>query len=793
MKRNMNLLVSMKLIVRSWWRNKTYFFISVFSLTIGLACTNLLATFFIHEYNIESTNPNRENIYILRQDSPMEEGIKTPYVYQMGLKQIKNNNYAEIEQILCINNINIQSDLLHNGNKLPKATLLETNDALSNLFEYTTKEGNMNEVLASPNKIALSEDYARKAFGNKPCIGEIIESFNSKGEHHSYQVGAILKERPQSLIQFDMLTCNKDIIGGTIFLKLTEGADAQALQQKIKDDQVMTLIPGGKYYVDPIKDIYFSTDTSSPIPGFCHQTNVQLLYIALLTALLVLAIACFNYSNLNLSRTVQQLKMIHIEKLMGAKLKEIRAQLFLDAALTVIISFLLALLLINDILPLFNDLLSVRLAYSFFFSWQVLPLLVVFILLLSIIPGVYISHRLSRQSLSEYRKQYTGRSKQRLVWTLVTMQFILSLGLVYATTIAQGQLGQIKGLASRFESLIEVGDLFNNPSLYPLHQKLQGMDGIESITLSTNPIYGYLMDQSIKQPDGSEKHISKLFTETDSTFFTTMNIRIKEGIHPAEALKKYGSSFYINENYARWANVQPEDIGVKMRKDLDPYNYNQKSVEILAGIIENIPTKSLTNEVTAQEITLYDNASTYMSQAGKSLQIKLNPQKRHETIAKIESLWKEMYPGYAFTYTDIHKTFLENNKETLQLSKVLNIYALIALVLICSGVFGISWYAVRQRTREIAIRKIHGASTFSIVWLLNRPFFILIGIAYVITLPLVWWLMQHWLEQFVYRTGYTLGQFLLPLLVVGMVSCITVSIHTLLAAKSDPTQSMKTE
>ena len=230
-----------------------------------------------------------------------------------------------------------------------------------------------------------------------------------------------------------------------------------------------------------------------------------------------------------------------------------------------------------------------------------------------------------------------------------------------------------------------------------------------------------------------------------------------------------------------------------MRKDLDPYNYNQKSVEILAGIIENIPTKSLTNEVTAQEITLYDNASTYMSQAGKSLQIKLYPQKRQETIAKIESLWKEMYPGYAFTYTDIHKTFLENNKETLQLSKVLNIYALIALVLICSGVFGISWYAVRQRTREIAIRKIHGASTFSIVWLLNRPFFILIGIAYVITLPLVWWLMQHWLEQFVYRTGYTLGQFLLPLLVVGMVSCITVSIHTLLAAKSDPTQSMKTE
>ena len=231
----------------------------------------------------------------------------------------------------------------------------------------------------------------------------------------------------------------------------------------------------------------------------------------------------------------------------------------------------------------------------------------------------------------------------------------------------------------------------------------------------------------------------------------------------------------------------------KTLKDIDTSNYSDDPENVLAGIIEDIPTGALTDQVIPQEVILYDNDSPYLAKSSKYLQIKLNPEKRQETIAKIESLWKEMYPGYAFTYTDIHKTFLENNKETLQLSKVLNIYALIALVLICSGVFGISWYAVRQRTREIAIRKIHGASTFSIVWLLNRPFFILIGIAYVITLPLVWWLMQHWLEQFVYRTGYTLGQFLLPLLVVGMVSCITVSIHTLLAAKSDPTQSMKTE
>ena len=152
-----------------------------------------------------------------------------------------------------------------------------------------------------------------------------------------------------------------------------------------------------------------------------------------------------------------------------------------------------------------------------------------------------------------------------------------------------------------------------------------------------------------------------------------------------------------------------------------------------------------------------------------------------------------MYDGLHLIYTDMHQMFMDRNKEVIQLSKVLNAYSLIALLLTCFGLFGISWYAVRQRLREIAIRKVHGASTFGIVRLLNRPFFIQRVIAYVITMPVIWWLMQHWLEQFVYRAESTLGQFAWPLLVVGAVSFITVSLHTILASKSNPMESLKTE
>ena len=789
------MLLNIKLIIRSWWRNKTYFLISLFSLTIGLACTNLLVTFFIHEYNIENTNPNRENIYVIRQDSPMEEGELTTYATAKAAEQIRNN-YAEVESMLRMNALT-SNHHEYQGNKMADALTLQIDSTLLHFFPYEVKEGSLKEALTTPNKMALTETYAQKVFGKKNCIGEVIESINAKGEQKSYQIAAVLKERPQSFLQFDMLTAiDASFFGGVTLLKLPQGTDKDALLQKIKDDKVPTLMPGEtEYYLHPIKDIYFASQPNSkqqPLP-FLHQANVQLLYITLFSALLVLAIACFNYSNLNFSRTLQQLKMIHIEKLMGAKLREIRMQLFLDAALTVLIAFLLSLLLINDILVLLDGMASIHLPYRFFFSWQVLPVLLNFVLLLAIIPGIYISHRLSRQSLNEFRIQYTGQSRQRIVWALVTIQFILSLGLVYATLTARDQMNLIKNRASRYENLIEIGDMFSGPALQPFQQKLAQVEGIEAMTLSSNSILGgFIMQLSVKQPDGSEEMRSKSFLHTEASFFPMMQIRLLEGLSPEEAIEKYGSPFYINENYARWMNISPEDIGTKTKKDLAPENY-PNAENILAGIFENMPTNSLQETIMAQEITLHDSSSTDLTKSGKYLQIRLNPGKRKEAIEKMERIWKEMFEGQPFIYLDMHQMFMQRNQEVMQLSMVLNTYSLIALLLTCFGLFGISWYAVRQRTREIAIRKVHGASTLSIIWLLNRPFFIQIGIAYLIAMPVVWWLMQHWLEQFVERAETHIGIFILPLLVVGFVSLITVSLHTLLAAKSNPLESLKTE
>lgn len=504
----MNVFLNIKLIARNWWRNKLFFLISLFSLTAGLGCTNLLMTFFIHEYNVEKYNTDRNLIYLLRQDSPMEEGIKVAYSTSDAATQIKEK-YAEITDILRVNGMS-GNLCKYNGTDIKQFLFISADSTLNQFFPYTTSEGSLEEVLTTPDKVAVNKRFAHQLFGNHSGIGEILEIINKEGQSKSYKVAAILEDRPQSFLHFDLLTGLSDKSwGGPVLLKLQPGASPLALQEKIKKDKIPALVPDSRYYIDPIKELYFNTgkDSKQQQLAFFQHCDVLLLYISLISALLVLIIACFNYTNLTLSRTLQQLKMIHIEKLMGAKSKEIRSQLFLDAALTVLFAFLLSLLLINDMLPWFNNLLSTRLFFSFFFSRQVLPLLLSFIFLMAVIPGLYISHKLSQQTLSKYRQAYTGKKKQQFIWLLVTIQFIFSIGLVYATTLAQKQMDLIKSRAYHYENTIEIGS--GTLPLFPLYQELKQMDGIESISLSMSSVlYCWLRELPIRQTDGSIQHNS---------------------------------------------------------------------------------------------------------------------------------------------------------------------------------------------------------------------------------------------------------------------------------------------
>jgi ABC-type antimicrobial peptide transport system permease subunit len=270
----MNVFLNIKLIARNWWRNKLFFLISLFSLTAGLGCTNLLMTFFIHEYNVEKYNTDRNLIYLLRQDSPMEEGIKVAYSTSDAATQIKEK-YAEITDILRVNGMS-GNLCKYNGTDIKQFLFISADSTLNQFFPYTTSEGSLEEVLTTPDKVAVNKRFAHQLFGNHSGIGEILEIINKEGQSKSYKVAAILEDRPQSFLHFDLLTGLSDKSwGGPVLLKLQPGASPLALQEKIKKDKIPALVPDSRYYIDPIKELYFNTGKDSRTVGVMKNSSAK--------------------------------------------------------------------------------------------------------------------------------------------------------------------------------------------------------------------------------------------------------------------------------------------------------------------------------------------------------------------------------------------------------------------------------------------------------------------------------------------------------------------------------------
>lgn len=788
----MILNVTLKMILRSWWRNKVFFLVSVASLALGLACTNLLMTYFVHEHGLEGRNPDRDRIVFLRQDDPMTEGKRVAYAAAEIPQRLKNS-YAEVEDYLRMGTLHLLGCKVDGQKVESNFIVLSTDTTLTRFFDYRAAEGNLEQALRQPNKVALSAACARKLFGSREAVGQHIEVQMEGGDRQTYEVAAVLKEREQSLLRFDMLTASAaNYWGGPTLLKLSKGTNADRLADKINADKVPTMLPDQtKYYLDPLEAVCFTTpdDASQQVLDYISQTPVQTLYISLLAAILILIIACCNYTNMSLSRLLQQLRMIHVEKLMGGTLQHIRMQLFGDAFLTVILAFGVSLLLINDCLAIFNDLVGAQLTMGFFFSSQALPWLLVFVLLMSVIPAWYISRKLSRLSFSEYRTLYSGRRKQRFVAVLVTVQFAISIGLLLATLVARKQMSFTGQQALRYKDCIEIGDAFGAP-LAPFKAELEKqVRGIESMTLSKASILNaWIRQLTIQVPGGEEVRTNLLTLEGDTTLLHTLRIEQLSGDRPNRLLEQKIRPVLVNESFIRLlVPVGTEVIGHSLR-EFDPEASD--SLAVVAGVVRDFAVNSLEESVTPLVISLL---STTDLQKGFYLQVRLQPENRAESLRQIEAVWNKFYPGQPFQYTDMHQEFMKRNEKVLSLSHILTFYALIGLLLTGFGLFGISWYATRQRVREISIRKVHGATRGQIIWLLNKPFCLYAAVAYVLAMPIAWWLMQRWLEQFAYRASLSVGIFVWPLVVVWGVSALIVCLQGWMLSRVKPVEAMKNE
>lgn len=773
---------TLKIVLRSWWRNKLFVTISLVSLVIGITCTNLLTAFVLYEYNIEYNNPNRDRILRLTQTLPFaQEEMQGTFVYHESVPEIISQ-FSEIEAALRTQSVT-HAKIRVNNEDFSDLNLLSADSTLEEFFPIETLAGKVEEALTHPGTIAISQEVAKRCFGTTGCIGKLLEIPQSDGK--AYRIVAVFNLPPQSMLKADMLTSLKAQAGVTCSILLKQGTDIDAFRQRFETTELPTLLGKGYYRTLTLQESYFNTTLQDSDQCIEHRQKA-LLSVGLLSALLILFIGCFNYINLSFSRLLKQIRTLHIESLLGATHRHIRWQLFVDTFLMVITAFLLSILLTSDLLTSFNTVVIANLSLSYLFSGQVIPIILLFVIILSVVPAEYMSRKIHMLSESSYRSFFTGRKKQRIVAALVTLQFIISIGLLSAFMVIRSQMDLIEQEGSRYKGIIEfgIGDSAHSP-LQTWIEEIKPIAGVKSIVPSQSGLYP--MSMAVPRKEGEENDLLMLeLYEVCPDFLSIYHLDLSDAKQAFNLLPRTPIPAVINEAFIRYLVPAGENpIGQPISKYIP--EENEKGTII--GVIKDFKKYSLTNNIFPLRMILHETPQENFT----TLTIQFDEKHRTELINHIRGLWEKKYPNTPLEYTDPHKILMSYNQEVTDFSRILLMYASISLFLTLFGLFGITHYAIRQRTREIGIRKIHGASFWQILWLVNRPFLYYIGIAFVLAVPVICYSMNYWLQQFAYHAHLEIIHFLLPLLFTICITLLTVCLNSYRAARNNPVESIKCE
>ncbi|HCF81442.1 MAG TPA: multidrug ABC transporter substrate-binding protein [Porphyromonadaceae bacterium] len=773
---------TLKLIFRNWWRNKTFTLISMLSLTVGIACTALLISFVSYEYGIEKNNPNRDKLVWVMQDMPSNPGVRVGYM-EKGVPEQMKEKYPEVEDFLQLNSFYIRY-IEVNNRRFDPIGILNVNSSFPNFFPFDLRYGSWS-AFNNPQSIIISERQARKLFGDENAIGKQITVSKSNSEmQKTYTVGAVTKTRSQSAIIFDGLICDpENNWGGPTLLMIVPKTDLQQFAEKVKKDQIPTLADG-QYYFSTF-DQAISSEYNQQGLGYWHYRKKDLLMVGLASAILVFIIAIFNYVNLSFSRVLQQVKTLHAQKLMGAKPRDVRLQIFLDTFLTVFISFVLAMFLMHDLLPVFNQVVSVDFSSKYFYDKDFFPLLIFLILLLTIIPALGMSRKISRMSISDYQMFFVTH-KNRWIGALVIFQFIIAIALIIATFTAKQQVNLVKQNGDRYKNLIELISTDHRQDLRKLKPKITDISGVSDVSLGNSALMdAMVMYGNLRKENGEEIQTLILQLSGDEHLLRVLKLHQLEGEAWETMTENQPNSVLINKSFADRLNKSGTEL---IGEPLQKYLISDDSASIITGIVDDFHFSSLEDKVMAVLIQKSPNNKPLTT-----MEIRMDGKNNLETIANIRTVWQQTYSEEYFTYTDVYHEFTKSNRKIFEMSRLLNMYSLISILLTCFGLFGITFYAVRQRTKEIGIRKINGAKTPQLLWLLMKPMFVWLAVGFVAAAPLAWWLMERWLQQFVYRVDVSILSFVLALMLVAVITFLTVSWHVWRTAKANPVESLKSE
>lgn len=789
---------------RNLWKNKIYSVINIIGLAIGMAACIVILLFVFYEKSFDDFHT--KNIYRLNEVQKFPGMVSSQKValsmFPMGPTMKKE--FPEIKNFTRINWYS-KMEMSYRDKRiyLPQAFLVDS--TFLQIFDFKLLKGNRETVLEKPNSIVLTEESAKKLFGNVDAIGKTISHYGR--DTANLIVTGIAENVPQnSQLQFDALISFNTIYqpdwmnnwGGNwlnTYFELSPNTNVAALEKKFPAflKKYMSNEDGWKYYelfLLPLKEVHANANDIGLDYLNYQKFDKNYTNIFFIIALIVLIIACINFMNLSTARSAERAKEVGIRKSIGAHRRQLSMQFISESVILSFIAMLIAIILVELCLPYVNNLSGRHLTLPLFTNVWVLLFVIAGIMVIGILSGLYPAAYLSAFQPVKVLKGsvQTGRNKSTLRNVLVVTQFASAIFLMIATIFAVKQLRYMQSRDPGF-SREEVVTIPLDETTYGkfdiMKQELLKSTLVSGVT-GAQDVLGSHLDQSGIQfiGDGPRRDLTSTRLIVDHDYLTVFKISLLMGRNFSSEPSANGKEYIINEALAK---ELLKDNPKKQMSWLLGKNFGFDSLGRIVGIAKDFNFNSLHYKI--ETMFIFNQKDWSFA----NLSVKINGNRAQDALAFIQSVWQKNCPDVPFEYQFLDDHFAEVYQADSQVSSIVGILAALAIIISCLGLFGLASHAAERRVKEVGIRKVLGASVQNIVTMLSKDFLKYVFIAALIALPLAWFSVNKWLQDYAYRVDISWWIFLLAVLVAMLIALITISFQAIRAAIANPVKSLRTE
>lgn len=768
----------LKIAFRHIIKHKVFSLINIAGLSVGIACCIFIFLWIQNELSYDRFHENKNDLYRIIIHSPMGTIIASPYAMVPLLKE----SYPEIVKATRYYGIDYAV-------KYEDKTFYETGGLVDGdffeMFTFPLVKGNPRDALPDKNSVVISERLAVKYFGNEDPIGKILTMDNQV----KLAVTGVLKNVPaNSHLQFDFLASMqllpqellaswaKESIG---YVWLAPNASVDGLRKKIADtivnndkrNKIKTVVD-----LQPLKDI--------KLYSFTGTDPIVYIYIFAAIALIILLIACINYINLSTAKSSYRAKEIGIRKVLGAGRGNIIKQFFGESILITFFAMILAIILVMILLPVFNSMTLKQLSLNFFHNITALLFLIFITALTGVLANSYTAlYMASFQPINIIKTSFTpGSRNYNLRRVLVVIQFALTVILIICTAVVYKQQDYIrnKDLGFDKENILSISMNEELKKNYDVaKQELLQNPGVLHVTSAVSPPLNITNFNFVYwQGKSPEESVHFNWDRVNLDYFETFNMKMAQGRTFFEEFSPNNLKYIINETALKYMDLK-EPLG-KL------FSIQSFKGEIV-GVVKDFNNSSLHSEINKVAFILTPGADhDYMY-------VKMGAGNIPQTLSYVKNVLLKLAPSFPLQYRFIDEMFDAQYKSEQQSGLIFKYFAILAIFISCLGLYGLVSSAAEQKTKEIGIRKVYGASEQSIIYMMSKEFVKLDILSAIIAMPIAYYVMHRWLQNYAYHTTLNIWIFLGSAALSILITILTVWYQAFKAARANPVRSLKYE